>query len=142
MNPLPDEPLDWSDQSTLLICIGAGVLIVNVVGWLLLFTLRSGGHSTHSTESLGRMLRGSLAEALGVFALVFVGALVCVAGPLAGDPAPGLLAVALAHGLTITALMAALGPTSGGHFNPAVTLGLVLAGRFRLGQAACWILGQ
>src|SRR5262249_7640092 len=118
MNLWPDDPTDWSDQTTLLVCIGAGVLIVNVVGWLLLFALRSGSPSTVPSQTLGRVLRGSLAEALGVFALVFVGVLVCVAGPLAGGPAPGLLAIALAHGLAITALTAALGPTSGGHFNP------------------------
>src|SRR4051812_35527993 len=101
MNLLPDDPQNWSDQTTLLVCIGAGVLVVNVVGWLLLFALRSGGRSTQTTEALGQMLRGSLAEALGAFALVFVGVLVCVAGPLAGGPAPGLLGIALAHGLTI-----------------------------------------
>ncbi|MBC8036887.1 MAG: aquaporin [Rhizobiales bacterium] len=66
-----------------------------------------------------------IAEAIGTFALVsaVVGAAL-VSGNSAG------LGVALAIGFTVMAMAYAVGPISGGHFNPAVTLGLAAAGRF------------
>jgi aquaporin Z len=63
-----------------------------------------------------------LAEFTGAFALLFVGVGAIAAG---GD----LVGVALAHGLVIAAMVAALGPVSGAHFNPAVTLAFLLSGR-------------
>jgi aquaporin Z len=66
------------------------------------------------------------AEFLGTFTLVTA---VCGAA-LFSAPSAGLVAVAFAVGLSVLTMAYALGPISGGHFNPAVTLGLVAAGRF------------
>ncbi|MCM3577644.1 aquaporin Z [Micrococcus luteus] len=75
------------------------------------------------------------AEALGTFVLVFGGAGAAVFSASVIDDATGVnmgigfLGVALAFGLTVVAMAYAVGHISGGHFNPAVTLGAALAGR-------------
>jgi len=66
------------------------------------------------------------AEALGTFWLVFGG---CGTAIFAGENV-GFLGVALAFGLTVLTGVYAFGPISGGHFNPAVTVGLAAARRF------------
>src|SRR5580692_4539961 len=66
------------------------------------------------------------AEFIGTFALIFFGAgAVCVDMQLRTNATGGigLLAIALAHGLAIAIMVSALGHISGGHFNPAVTIG-------------------
>jgi MIP family channel proteins len=66
------------------------------------------------------------AEFIGTFALVFFGeGAVCVDMQLRGNATGGigLLTVALAHGLAIAVMVSALGHVSGGHFNPAITIG-------------------
>jgi glycerol uptake facilitator-like aquaporin len=65
----------------------------------------------------------AVAEAIGAFALCFAGILVINSG------AVDLTGVALAHGLAIAVMIAALGHVSGGHFNPAVTLAFLLGRR-------------
>jgi MIP family channel proteins len=82
-----------------------------------------------------------VAELIGTFAFVFVGA---GASAVVGDGVglPGLTAIALAHGLTITAFAFAYGPVSGGHMNPAVTVGVLAAGAMRAGEAAGYIVSQ
>lgn len=80
-----------------------------------------------ATDSPARALA---AEALGTFALCFVGILAITGGGIAGSPGAGnLTTIAFAHGLTIAVMVAALGHHSGGHFNPAVTFGFVATGR-------------
>ena len=54
----------------------------------------------------------------------------------------GLLGVSLAFGLTVLTMAYAVGHISGGHFNPAVTLGLVAGGRFQAKDAAGYIAAQ
>lgn len=65
-----------------------------------------------------------IAEFLGTFALVFFGAgAVCVDFLLRSSGGLGLLAIALAHGLAFAIMVSAVGHISGGHFNPAITIG-------------------
>jgi aquaporin Z len=78
------------------------------------------------------------AEFVGTFALVTA---VCGAA-LFSEPSAGLVAVAFAVGLSVLAMAYAVGHISGGHFNPAVTLGLVAAGRCETGKAAGYIVAQ
>src|ERR1700756_1493376 len=65
-----------------------------------------------------------VAEFLGTFALVFFGAgAICADRYLQSSGGIGLLGIALAHGLAIAIMVSALGHISGGHFNPAVSIG-------------------
>lgn len=76
------------------------------------------------------MIKRLSAEAFGTFWLVFGG---CGSAVLAaGIPGLGIgyAGVALAFGLTVLTMAYAVGHVSGGHFNPAVSLGLAIAGRF------------
>ncbi|HMG29348.1 MAG TPA: aquaporin [Jiangellaceae bacterium] len=81
-------------------------------------------------------VRNAVAEAVGVFALCFIGIL-AIAGS-GGD----ITAVALAHGLAIAVMVAALGHVSGGHFNPAVTLGLLLGRKIDPPMAVVYWVAQ
>ena len=82
--------------------------------------------------------RALAAEAVGTFALVSA---VCGAA-LFSAPSAGLVAVAFAVGISVLAMAYAVGHISGGHFNPAVTLGLIAAGRFDSGKAVPYIIAQ
>jgi aquaporin TIP len=86
------------------------------------------------------VLRRAAAEFVGTFALVFVGAgAVLVAAPATGA---GNLDVALAYGLVIGVMASAVGHISGGHFNPAVTLGFLVTGRLSPVLAAAYWVAQ
>jgi aquaporin Z len=82
--------------------------------------------------------RDLAAEFIGTFTLVSA---VCGAA-LFSAPSAGLVAVAFAVGLSVLAMAYAVGHISGGHFNPAVTLGLVAAGRFNPNKAVPYIITQ
>ena len=64
-----------------------------------------------------------LAEFIGTFALIFIG-VGAIASNYLNNGQTGLVGIALAHGLTIAVMVSATGAISGGHLNPAVTLGL------------------
>jgi MIP family channel proteins len=65
-----------------------------------------------------------VAEFVGTFALIFIGAgSICAEQFLHGTGGPGLLGIALAQGLVIGVMVTAMGHISGGHFNPAVSIG-------------------
>ncbi|MVU76289.1 AraC family transcriptional regulator [Nocardia sp. ET3-3] len=85
--------------------------------------------------TLGRKV---FAEALGTFVLVLGGVGTAV---LAGDRV-GALGVALAFGLTLLFLVYSIGPISGCHVNPAVTVGQLLLGRVNLVVAAAYWIAQ
>src|SRR6202012_42245 len=89
-----------------------------------------------------RMLRRLAAEFFGPFWLVFGG---CGAAVIsAGYPQLGIgfFGVALAFGLTVLTMAYAVGHISGGHFNPAVTLGLWSAGRCANKHVIPYIVAQ
>jgi aquaporin Z len=82
-----------------------------------------------------------LAEFIGTFAFVFIGAgAAAVVGEGAG--LPGVVAVAFAHGLAIMAFAFAYGSVSGGHMNPAVTIGVLAAGAMGVGEAVGYVVSQ
>ena len=76
-----------------------------------------------------------VAEFIGTFALVFVGA-------AAGLYNVGLLGVALAHGLTLAVFVYVFGYISGTHINPAVTLGLAANGNIKWSEAVVYWVAQ
>lgn len=82
-----------------------------------------------------------VAEAVGTFVLVFGG---CGSAVLAGEKI-GFLGVSLAFGLSLLAMAYTIGPISGCHVNPAVTLGLVLSkkleSRYALGYVVAQVVG-
>ena len=82
-----------------------------------------------------------LAEFIGTFSFVFIGAgTAAVVG--GGTGLNGIVAVAFAHGLAIMAFAFAYDSVSGGHMNPAVTVGVLAAGAMRAGEAAGYIVSQ
>ena len=83
------------------------------------------------------MSRKLTAELLGTFLLVFVGI-----GTIVLSPNLGLAGTALAFGLALAAAGYAFGSISGGHFNPAVTLGFVVAKRFEGRDALPYMAAQ
>jgi MIP family channel proteins len=93
----------------------------------------------------GRTAAALVAEAFGTFLFFFVGAGAVVLGDYlaaGGGSGPGLLGVALAHGLALAVLASALGAVSGGHLNPAVTLGVWIMGRITPMGAALYVVAQ
>jgi aquaporin Z len=84
------------------------------------------------------MQRELAAEFVGTFSLVSA---VCGAA-LFSAPQAGLMPIAFAVGLSVMAMAYAVGHISGAHFNPAVTCGLVAAGRFPADRAPVYIVVQ
>jgi MIP family channel proteins len=89
------------------------------------------------TEAGNIMVRRLVAEFIGTFALIFIGAGSAVALGVNHDPP-----VAFAHGLTIMVFAAAFADVSGAHFNPAVTIGATTAGVFPLDRVVPYIVAQ
>ena len=85
------------------------------------------------------MCRKYVAEGVGTFGLVFVGAASVVMSGQAGYGLPG---IALAHGLVLMAMIYALGHVSGAHFNPAVTIAMLLTKNVRPREGIMYIISQ
>ena len=83
-----------------------------------------------------------VAEALGTFALVFVGAGVVVVNGGFPNTGIGLLGIALAHAAVLSVMISATMTISGGHHNPAVTVGLLVTRRIDPASAAAYIVAQ
>ncbi|MEX2011290.1 MAG: aquaporin [Chloroflexota bacterium] len=84
--------------------------------------------------------RKYLAEVLGTFVLVFCGSMSILAAFAMG--APILVVVPFGFGLALLTAIFAFGPTSGAHFNPAVTLGALLDRQIGPLEAGAYVLAQ
>ncbi|HSB46947.1 MAG TPA: aquaporin [Candidatus Bilamarchaeum sp.] len=85
-------------------------------------------------------MRAYLSEFIGTFALVFIGAGSVLAQGLNGSP--GLVGIALAHGIILLSMIYALASVSGAHFNPAVTISLLVNRRIEPAKAAGYVVSQ
>src|SRR2546425_2108852 len=81
--------------------------------------------------------RKGVAEFIGAFTLIFIGA-----GAIISTGGTDLLLIALAHGLAIGVMASALAHISGGHFNPAVTLGALVGRQISLRLALLYWVSQ
>lgn len=84
------------------------------------------------------MLKKYCAELIGTFALVLVG---CGSAVLAGSQI-GYLGIAFAFGLTVLAMVYAIGNISGCHINPAITIAMLVAGKIKGKDAIFYIVFQ
>jgi len=83
----------------------------------------------------------AVAEMIGTFALIFMGAGSILADALTGGTV-GITGIALAHGLAIATMVSATGHISGGHLNPAVTAAFVVTGRMPVGTGLTYLIAQ
>jgi MIP family channel proteins len=90
---------------------------------------------------MSSLLRRSLAEGIGTFALVFIGA-GSVASKYFPDASYGFLGIAIAHGLVLAVMVTATMSISGGHLNPAVTLAFLVKRRTNITSALAYIAAQ
>ncbi|MCH4545719.1 aquaporin Z [Rhizobium changzhiense] len=88
------------------------------------------------------MQKSLVAEFLGTFWLVFGGCGSAVLAAAYPELGIGFVGVAFAFGLTVLTMAYAVGGISGGHFNPAVSLGLTVAGRFPAARLGPYIVTQ
>lgn len=84
------------------------------------------------------MVNKSIAEIIGTFILVFFG----VGSAVLMGAHIGLHGIAMAFGLSIVAAAYGLGAISGAHLNPAVSLGVLLAGRMSVGDFVAYVIAQ
>jgi aquaporin Z len=84
------------------------------------------------------LFRKASAEALGTFWLVFAG----VGSAVLAGPSIGAVGVAFAFGISVLTMVYALGPISGAHLNPAVSVGVFTAGRMAIVDLVVYVLAQ
>ena len=82
-----------------------------------------------------------IAEFIGTFALIFIG-VGSIACNFINGGETGIVGIALAHGLTIAVMASATAAISGGHLNPAVTIGMLCAKKIDFGGAINYIAAQ
>lgn len=83
------------------------------------------------------LVKAGIAELIGTFILVFIGGFVVTVAPEFGVVVP-----ALGHGLILVGLIYAYGHISGAHFNPAVTVGLLVGGKIDPMKSGVYIVAQ
>ncbi|EKF18547.1 MIP family channel protein [Nitratireductor pacificus pht-3B] len=83
-----------------------------------------------------------MAEVFGTFCLVFFGCASVITGGYGGLLPAGGVGIALSFGIAVIAMAYAIGPVSGAHLNPAVTLGAFLSGRFPAKDVAPYMVAQ
>jgi aquaporin TIP len=83
------------------------------------------------------LMRSLIIEFIGPFALTFMGA-----GAIIATQGNDLVAIALAYGLAIGVLVMAAGHISGGHYNPAITIGMLVTRRISGSRALAYIIAQ
>jgi aquaporin TIP len=81
------------------------------------------------------------AEFIGTFTLIFIG-VGAIAGNFLNGGQTGLVGIALAHGLAIAVMISATAAVSGGHLNPAVTIGLLTIQKIDLRNAIGYLFAQ
>lgn len=88
-------------------------------------------------------MKSYIAEVFGTFCLVFIGCASVVIGGF-GDlvPTGGVVGIGLAFGIAVIAMAYSIGPVSGAHLNPAVTLGVFLAGRLPAKDVVPYMVAQ
>jgi aquaporin TIP len=84
--------------------------------------------------------RRGVAEFIGAFTLIFIGAGAAVAANASHDTT--LIGVAIANGVAIAVMVSALGHISGGHFNPAITFGFLITRRIKPALALLYWVAQ
>ena len=88
-------------------------------------------------------MKKAVAEFIGTFTLVLFGCgSAVIAGPAVGATTVGVLGIAFAFGLAIVAMAYGIGPVSGCHVNPAVSLGAFIAGRMKAGDLIAYVVAQ
>jgi aquaporin Z len=83
-----------------------------------------------------------LAEAFGTAVLVLVGCGAVAMGEVDGRTFVDVIGIAFSFGLAVTAMAYGIGPISGCHINPAVTIGVVASGRMPVGEGIGYIISQ
>lgn len=83
-----------------------------------------------------------LAEMIGTMVLVLMGCGSAVIAGANGETGVGLLGIAFAFGLSVVAMAYAIGHISGCHINPAISIGMVVAGRMKVSEAVYYIIAQ
>jgi len=82
------------------------------------------------------------AEFFGTLVLVFMGCGSAVIAGANGETGVGLLGIAFAFGLSVLAMAYAIGHISGCHINPAISIGMVVAGRMKAKEAVYYVIAQ
>jgi aquaporin Z len=88
-------------------------------------------------------MKKPVAEFIGTFTLVFFGCgAAVIAGMGSGPTSINVLGIAFAFGLSIVAMAYGIGPISGCHVNPAVSFGVLTAGRMTMGDFISYVIAQ
>ncbi len=87
-------------------------------------------------------IRSYIAELIGTFVLVFVGTSVATLSGVLNQGPIGWIGIAMAFGFTLMVLVLVIGPVSGCHVNPAVTIPMAVAGKLEWGKVPGYVVAQ